>query len=328
MEDIESPIQQDEFMPVPLSTLQADTATGFDLYLQVKTDAPHTLYREKSLPFTSELKLRLVDNGIEELFVPLAQRKEYVAYMEAIVDVVMEDDTVDQAERTRIYYDAAEHIVRDIFEEASPDSTVPRCENLVLSAVSFLRREKYSKECFLKVLSLDYSTYTHAVNSFLYAIHLGQAVGVDDPEDLADLGLAALLMDIGKTQIDLTILYRRGALNDEQMGRMKEHPRLGHTLAQRVGVTNDRILDVILHHHEVLTGSGYPDRLRGNEIGQFVRIATICDIFDALTTNRSHQDAISSFGALRHMQEDMGDDLDPKLFRTFVQMLADKRSGA
>lgn len=328
MKQMENTVGQDEFMAVPLSTLQADTATGFDLYMQVEPDAPHMLYREKRLPFTNELKRRLVDNGVEKLFIPLSQQKEYVEYVETIVGAVMEDSTVDAEERTRIYYDAAEHILRDIFEDASPDDTVPRCEKLVWAAVSFISREQYSYKCFLKVTGLDYSTYAHAVNSFLYAIHLGQAVGVDDNDDLAELGLAALLMDIGKSEIDPTILYQSGPLDDEQRAQMKTHPHLGRDMAERLGVDKERVLDVILHHHEKLSGSGYPDGLRGEEIGPFVRIATICDIFDALTTNRVYRGAVSSFSALKLMQQKMSEDLDPDIFRAFVGLLADARGAS
>ena len=326
MKQMENTVAQDEFMPVPLSTLQADTATGFDLYLRVEADAQYTLYRDKNLPFTNELKRRLVDNGVEELYLPLSQQKEYVRYVESVVGAVMEDNAVDATERTRIYYDAAEHILRDIFEEASPEDTVPRCEKLVWAAVSFISREQYSYKCFLKITGLDYSTYAHAVNAFLYAIHLGQATGMDDLDDIAELGLSALLMDIGKSEIDPTILYQSGPLDEEQWVQMTQHPRLGHQMAQRLGVTNERVLDVILHHHEKLDGSGYPHGLRGDEIRPFTRIATICDIFDAVTTNRVYRNAVSSFAALKLMQQEMSHKLDKDLFRAFVGMLADARS--
>lgn len=323
---MENTVAQEEFMAIPLSTLQADTATGFDLYLQVEADAQYTLYRDKNLPFTNELKRRLVDNGVEELHLPLSQQKEYVRYVESVVGAVMEDNTVDATERTRIYYDAAEHILRDIFEEASPEDTVPRCEKLVWAAVSFISREQYSYKCFLKITGLDYSTYLHAVNAFLYAIHLGKATGMDDLDDIAELGLAALLMDIGKSEINPMILYHNGPLDDEQWAQMTQHPRLGHEMAVRLGVTKERVLDVILHHHEKLDGSGYPDGLGGDKIRPFTRIATICDIFDALTTNRAYRDAVSSFAALKLMQQEMSHQLDQDVFRAFVGMLADARS--
>lgn len=328
MSQAQKELNQDEYMAVPLNTLQADTATGFDLYLRVEPHGQQTLYRDKDLPFTNELKRRLVDNGVGELYLPLSQHKEYIAYVESVVGSVMEDNTLDPEDRTRIYYDAAEHILRDIFEDASPDDTVPWCEKLVWSAVSFISREQYSYKCFLKVTGLDYSTYAHAVNSFLYAIHLGKATGMENLDDIAELGLGALLMDIGKAEIDPTIIYQTGPLNDAQWAQMREHPRLGHEIAKRLGVTSERVLDVILHHHEKLPGTGYPHQLSGDAIQPFVRIATICDIFDALTTNKVYRGAASSFAALKTMQQEMTGDLDPDLFRAFVGMLAEAQSQA
>lgn len=321
MKQMENTVAQEEFMAVPLSTLQADTATGFDLYLRVEADAQYTLYREKSLPFTNELKRRLVDNGVDELHLPLSQQKEYVKYVESVVGAIMEDNTVDAAERTRIYYDAAEHILRDIFEGTSPNDTVPRCEKLVWAAVSFISREQYSYKCFLKVTGLDYSTYLHAVNAFLYAIHLGQATGMDDLDDIAELGLAALLMDIGKSEIDPTILYQSGPLNDEQWAQMREHPRLGHGMAESLGVTKQHILDVILHHHEKLDGSGYPAGLSGDGMDIDARILGIADIYDALTArDRPYKRAVPHEKARGILEEDAAAGrLDSELVRIFFE---------
>ena len=75
------------------------------------------------------------------------------------------------------------------------------------------------------------------------------------------------------------------------------------------------------HHHEKLTGKGYPDALSGDSISIYARVCAIADIFDALTTERAHQKAMDSFPSLRRMKMDMGEDLDPKLFRTFVELM-------
>lgn len=85
---------------------------------------------------------------------------------------------------------------------------------------------------------------------------------------------------------------------------------------------NEVVLDVTLHHHEKLGGGGYPDGLKGDEIKPHVRIATICDIFDALTTARAYKDAVGSFPAFRIMQEELMGDLDPEYFKAFIEMMS------
>jgi HD-GYP domain-containing protein (c-di-GMP phosphodiesterase class II) len=87
----------------------------------------------------------------------------------------------------------------------------------------------------------------------------------------------------------------------------------------------DVALDVTRHHHEKLSGSGYPDGLAGGEILPPVRICTIADIFDALTTRRSYKDAMGSFPALKLMRDELLDEIDRDLFQIFVEMMANPR---
>ena len=84
---------------------------------------------------------------------------------------------------------------------------------------------------------------------------------------------------------------------------------------------DDRIMRMIRSHHEKIDGSGYPDNLVGEEIHPYARIASVIDIFDALTTRRSYKDAISSFPALQLMRDEMSDKLDRDVFRALVVML-------
>ena len=87
------------------------------------------------------------------------------------------------------------------------------------------------------------------------------------------------------------------------------------------GVTDEMVLEITLNHHEKLNGKGYPNGLTGEDLPPYVRISTICDIFDALTTKRSYKDAITSFDALTLMRDEMQGELDPDLFRTMIIMM-------
>jgi HD-GYP domain-containing protein (c-di-GMP phosphodiesterase class II) len=95
----------------------------------------------------------------------------------------------------------------------------------------------------------------------------------------------------------------------------------GCNILQKQGVRDKVMLDVTRHHHENLTGEGYPDRLTAEQIPQFIRISTISDVFDALTTRRPYKDALSSFEALKLMKNEMEEDLDQELFQAFVEMM-------
>ncbi len=102
---------------------------------------------------------------------------------------------------------------------------------------------------------------------------------------------------------------------------MKYHPVHGYNLLRDHGLKDGIILDVTRHHHEKLTGKGYPDSLPADEISMFARMSTISDIFDALTTRRSYKEALPSFDALRLMKGEMANELDRDLFEKFVEMM-------
>ena len=84
-------------------------------------------------------------------------------------------------------------------------------------------------------------------------------------------------------------------------------------------------MNVTLYHHEKMGGGGYPERLAGDQIPDYVRIATVCDIFDALTTKRSYKSAVNSYPALGLMQQEMFSDLDGDVFGKFVNMMSGEK---
>ncbi len=140
-------------------------------------------------------------------------------------------------------------------------------------------------------------------------------------EELNLLGKAALLHDLGKSKIEPDIVNKNGSLSEKEFLAMKMHPAFGYEIAKKMGIDNKDILDGIRHHHEKLDGRGYPDGLKDSEIGLFARIIGVCDVFDALTTQRSYKKAMRSIDALRLMKEDMKNHLDADILNTFIKML-------
>lgn len=130
-----------------------------------------------------------------------------------------------------------------------------------------------------------------------------------------------MLHDIGKSRVSPEITNAPGKLTKEQWEEMRRHPEYGREILEELGVTDPMVLDVTLHHHEKLTGTGYPHGLWGDEVSKPVRVSTIADVFDALTTRRTYKAAMSAFAALRLMKEEMAKELDQDLFHAFVEMM-------
>jgi putative nucleotidyltransferase with HDIG domain len=171
----------------------------------------------------------------------------------------------------------------------------------------------------MKIATHDYYTHTHSINVAIYALSLGSFLGFNEVE-LEELGEAALLHDLGKSKIASEIINKKGKLTIQEFEIIKKHPNYGVSLGLKLGIKNKKILEGIKYHHEKMDGSGYPSGLYRDEIPLYAKIIGICDIFDALTSQRSYKRAMTSFEALKLMKVDMNKHLDIKLLNQMILM--------
>jgi len=125
-----------------------------------------------------------------------------------------------------------------------------------------------------------------------------------------------MLHDIGKARIPLAILEKPGRLDDDEITVMRKHPQYGLDALGTMSGLPSEMLDMVVHHHELLDGSGYPHGLSGKEISDLVRIMTISDIFGALIERRSYKPPLSGESAYQILI-DMGPKLDVDLVKAF-----------
>jgi putative nucleotidyltransferase with HDIG domain len=161
------------------------------------------------------------------------------------------------------------------------------------------------------VWTYDDRIYQHCLLVAGLAGEFGASLGFtrDDQDRLVK---AALLHDLGKAKIPLALVNKKGALAPEEAALMRTHPTIGYEILRLQGDCDPKTLDVVLHHHELLDGSGYPDRLAGAAIGDLVRLVTICDVFAALVERRSYKPAFTvkrAFQILRSMEGKLEDPL-------------------
>jgi len=133
------------------------------------------------------------------------------------------------------------------------------------------------------------------------------------------LGYAGMLHDLGKSKIDTAIINKKSMLSDIEIIKIREHPEIGYKLAKELGISNEKILNAIRHHHERLDGSGYPNKIRSHEINIYAKIISICDVFDALTTKRSYKDALGTFEAFKLMKLEKYH-FDNELLKKFIKL--------
>lgn len=167
----------------------------------------------------------------------------------------------------------------------------------------------------------DGDTGEHVDRMSSYAQALARQMGME-PEDTALIKLAAPMHDVGKIGIRDSILLKQGRLTPDEWEQMKEHPTIG---ARILGGSRSKLLlmaeTIAASHHEKWDGSGYPNKLQGEEIPLVGRIVALADVFDALTTPRVYKDAWSVDDAVAHIQRERGKHFDPGVVAAFEQCL-------
>lgn len=147
------------------------------------------------------------------------------------------------------------------------------------------------------------------------SLQIAQAVGMDYREQ-EEIHLAGLLHDIGKIGIKESILNKSGKLTDDEYNLIKAHPLISQRILEPIPQFK-RVVKIIRHHHEFYDGSGYPDGLSLNDIPSGARILTICDAYDAMTSDRSYRAALPIEKAHQIVQRCAGSQFDPEFVKVF-----------
>ncbi|MDX1454256.1 MAG: HD-GYP domain-containing protein [Gammaproteobacteria bacterium] len=161
-------------------------------------------------------------------------------------------------------------------------------------------------------------TANHCLNVSILAVAFGKHLGYSH-DKLQELGLGALMHDVGVARIPKEILDKPGKLSQEEFEMMKKHPRAGHGVLKVTKSLPEMSLDIILHHHERLDGSGYPDGLKAEEISEAVRIVAICDTYDAMTSNRTYSKALPPQDVLTRMHKRSESQYGRALMEEFIK---------
>jgi len=166
----------------------------------------------------------------------------------------------------------------------------------------------------------DEYTAIHSLNVCVLSLTFGRALGLAKTE-LNELGLGALLHDIGKMQVPLEILNKPGELTPEEFEIMKTHPSKGYELLKKEDNLSAEVLNIVKSHHERLSGSGYPDSLLEQNISYYTKIVSITDVYDAITSDRVYNDGMTPHDAMQRLYEWMPDNFDQELMQQFIRTL-------
>lgn len=200
-----------------------------------------------------------------------------------------------------------------------------KLKEITSKIVEYILFEKSININLKKLHKHNLYTFYHSLKVAVLSMTLGYNLKFNDMR-LFNLGLSALLHDIGKSEISVTILEKPDKLNQKEWKEIKKHTGLGikHVLDSSLP---DEVLDGITEHHEKSDGTGYPNNLTENQISLFGKIIAITDVYDALTSHRVYKQAIDPSEGLKIIEAGAGNHFDKKLVELFINNVITTEDG-
>jgi HD-GYP domain-containing protein (c-di-GMP phosphodiesterase class II) len=162
---------------------------------------------------------------------------------------------------------------------------------------------------------------THSVNVAFYSLLIGQALKYTD-QQLLELGTGTILIDAGMTKIPVYIVHKQSNLTESEFQMIKAHPVHGYKILNSTQNINEIISGISLQHHEQFDGKGYPRGLKGKEIDEYARIASIADSFESQTSKRSYREKVGAYHAMKNLLASGFNKFDPEILRLFLSIMS------
>jgi HD-GYP domain-containing protein (c-di-GMP phosphodiesterase class II) len=212
--------------------------------------------------------------------------------------------------------------VISMFEEARMGKSVDTggARQLVEEISDSVARNPGALISLARLKTVDDYTYMHSVAVCAMMVGLAKQLGLDG-EQTRLAGMAGLMHDLGKALMPMEVLNKPGKLTEAEFNIIKTHPVEGHRMLLTGRDVDPMVLDVCLHHHEKTDGSGYPKGLKSDQISMFAKMGAVCDVYDAITSNRPYKSGWDPAESLRKMAEWANGHFDVKVFQAFVKSL-------
>lgn len=257
----------------------------------------------KGVKLTDYVIKRLYEFGIYDIYI-----EDEISKGIEISDVI-NPETRTMARKTII------EAVQDL--KANKNFSTGNVKKVVNTIVDELLANENIMINLLDIRTADEYTFAHSVNVAVLSIVVGKALGYNQLR-LRDLGVGAVLHDIGKIAIPNEILNKPKKLNDDEMKIMKEHTIRGYEILKKYDDISSLSKIVALLHHERLDGSGYPFGKKGNDIHEFAKIVAVADIYDAMTSSRIYKKKIHTNQAVEYLIATGNSVLDYDIVKAFL----------
>ena len=295
-------------------------------------------FARNRLMVTSEDEIRkIVDAGIHELYIdtekgldvvdaPTAEQAQKALESE-LIDLagrqpapVARVSLAEEMNRAKQVKNQAHQLVRTVMHDARLGKAIEldQVEPVVQNITESILRNPGALTGLLRIKNKDDYTFLHSVSVCTLLVAFCRSAGMDAPLT-RQAGLGGLLHDTGKALVPDEVLNKPGRLTEEEFEIIRKHPKDGYDILLKTPGVGDIPLDITLHHHERMDGSGYPDKLPGEQISTLAQMAAIVDVYDAITADRCYHKGMSAAEALRKIYEWSKFHFNPQHVQSFMR---------
>jgi len=305
-------------MAVRPTAFSVDQILSFDLYRS--TGGQITLYRSRDYPFTRDDLQQLIESGCNKLYVPESQRNLFYDHTRRRLPRLLKDESVPLEEKLEILSETSVNILGRMLDNPMSSEevsgVVSQCRNHV--RLAFIGDK--ARNTMVTNRAQAPFPIAHAVSVANLALVLGMDCSVAGADQLHELGIGALLHEIGKSQLDRDYYYQPESCKLRNDPRMEQYPQVGRDMLKRTELVPPGALLAVAEHRERLDGSGFPAKLKDAEISHAGRIVAICDYYDERVNGADRQTPATPFEALSEMKQ-AKEKFDPAILMRLVEIL-------
>lgn len=289
---------------VPQYKLKSGMELASDIELSYKTRYQALLLKKGTI-LTKDKIDKLIDFGIMGVYIDDGRTNEILDYKFRKESVLAIKKIFDVCENTH---------------QILGGETIKQIEKISEQLVNNINKNNRITIGISDLQSYDENTYLHSLSVTVISIAIGAELGLDR-EQLCNLGVSAMLHDIGKVEIPIELVSKPAKLTKDEYDIVKTHASLGASYFDGNKEISDDIYFGIISHHEKVDGTGYPNGLSKEKIPLFGRIITVADVYDALTANRPYRKPVKPFEAIEYIMGGVGTSFDYNIVKAFLRKI-------
>ena len=314
----------DGYVELKFESIASGQVLPFALFIQIYNARTKKHYLRKicheNTVYTDGLRQILEKRQLASAFIRADDYGRFLEYLATLKAVPGFDQNITSNQKKRLVYGKAVESVTEILADPFDNKNVESGIDLVDDMFRTMVEDPVVFQDIFKLFKRDSSIFTHSANVCLMAVSFGLYLGLD-PKSVHQLGLGALFHDVGMNRIDRNILGKRTPLTANEWREIKKHPEKGYDLLRSSVSVPLSSLHIVLEHHEIEGGGGYPRGLQGNKITKKALLFRVIDKFDGATTDQPYRKALSASEALKRIYLDEPSEYWQKIITRFIEFL-------